>query len=162
MRIRGNGLVGIGTDNPSATLDVNGSLRSGSVTTPALTITTGGEVSDFIIKSNTTGDIGFRKGNAAVGLNYIICIQGEYPSENPPPAAGPILGEIKLVCGNVAPYGWVFCNGQLMAVNLHMNLFTLIGTTYGGNGVTTFQLPDMRNTVPVGQGSNWALGERSN
>ena len=154
--------VGIGTSNPRATLDVNGSIRSNSLTTPLLLITTGGNASDFLIKSNADGEVGYRKGHSGVGLNYIIAIQGEYPDPNAPPPQGTILGEIKLVSGNIAPNGWMFCNGQLVLINYYPTLFALLGTTYGGNGTQTFRIPDLRNTVPVGQGPNWALGERSN
>ena len=66
----------------------------------------------------------------------------------------PYLGEIRLVSFNFAPKGWAFCNGQLMAINQNTALFSLLGTYYGGNGVSTFALPDMRSRVPQHMGSN--------
>jgi microcystin-dependent protein len=68
--------------------------------------------------------------------------------------AEPFLGQIILFGGNFAPRGWAFCNGQLLAINQNTALFSLLGTTYGGNGQTTFALPDLRGRVPLhfGQG----------
>jgi microcystin-dependent protein len=69
-------------------------------------------------------------------------------------AQEPFLGEIRYVAFTFAPQGWAMCNGQLMSINQNTALFSLLGTTYGGNGQTTFALPDMRGRVPVhvGQG----------
>lgn len=66
----------------------------------------------------------------------------------------PFLGQIMIFAGNFAPVGWAFCNGQLLSINQNTALFSLLGTTYGGNGVNTFALPDLRGRVPVhfGQG----------
>ncbi|WP_406700934.1 tail fiber protein [Singulisphaera sp. Ch08] len=76
----------------------------------------------------------------------------------------PYIGEIGMVAFNFAPRGWAFCNGQILPINQNQALFSLLGTTFGGNGVTTFALPDMRSRIPVhsGQGpglSNYSLGE---
>jgi microcystin-dependent protein len=76
----------------------------------------------------------------------------------------PYLGEIRMVGFNYAPYGWAFCSGQVMSVAQNAALFALLGVTFGGNGQTTFQLPDLRGRAPVGMGqgpglSNIALGE---
>ncbi|MBI1334767.1 MAG: phage tail protein [Armatimonadetes bacterium] len=68
--------------------------------------------------------------------------------------AEPFLGEIKLVPYNFAPLGWAFCNGQLMAISQNDALFSLIGTTYGGDGQSTFGLPDLRGRVPIHMGTN--------
>lgn len=70
------------------------------------------------------------------------------------------LGEIKLFAGNFPPKGWTFCNGQLLPINQNQALFSLLGTTYGGNGQTTFALPDLRGRVPVGDGLSIVLGEK--
>lgn len=74
------------------------------------------------------------------------------------------LGIIKLFAGNFAPRGWAFCSGQILSIAQNTALFSILGTTYGGNGQTTFALPDLRSRVPVGtmQGpglSNYALGQ---
>jgi microcystin-dependent protein len=68
--------------------------------------------------------------------------------------ADPFLGEIKLLPYNFAPKGWAMCNGQIMPINQNTALFSLLGTTYGGNGTSTFALPDLRGRVPIhlGQG----------
>ena len=73
----------------------------------------------------------------------------------------PVLAEIRLFSGNFAPKGWALCNGQLLPINQNQALFSLLGTTYGGDGRTTFALPDLRDRVPVGAGNNVVLGERA-
>ena len=65
----------------------------------------------------------------------------------------PFVGEIRMFAGNFAPRGWAFCDGQLLAVSQNEALFSLLGTIYGGDGRTTFGLPDMRGRVPLHQGS---------
>jgi microcystin-dependent protein len=66
----------------------------------------------------------------------------------------PYVGEIRLFAGNFAPSGWNFCDGSQLAISEYSTLFNLIGTTYGGNGVTTFNLPDLRSRVPVHMGTS--------
>lgn len=68
--------------------------------------------------------------------------------------AQPYIGEIRMFGGNFAPAGWMFCEGQLLPISENDTLFTLIGTTYGGDGQETFALPDLRGRVPVHMGSN--------
>ncbi|NDW10799.1 phage tail protein [Dysgonomonas sp. 520] len=63
------------------------------------------------------------------------------------------VGEIRMFAGNYAPQGWAICNGQLLSINQNEALFTIIGTTYGGDGVNTFALPDMQGRVPIHQGT---------
>ncbi|HEX5502327.1 MAG TPA: tail fiber protein [Thermomicrobiales bacterium] len=77
----------------------------------------------------------------------------------------PFLGEIRMFGGNFAPKGWAFCNGQLLPIAQNTALFSLLGTTYGGNGQTTFGLPDLRGRAPLhwGQGpglSPYTQGEQ--
>ena len=76
----------------------------------------------------------------------------------------PFIGQIILVPYNFAPQGWALCNGQLLSIAQNTALFSLLGTTYGGDGVTTFALPDLRGRVPVSSGqapglSNYFLGQ---
>lgn len=66
----------------------------------------------------------------------------------------PILGSLLLFAGNFAPRGWAFCNGQIMSIAQNTALFSLLGTTYGGDGQTTFALPDLRGRVPI----HWGQG----
>lgn len=69
------------------------------------------------------------------------------------------LGEIKIVGFAQAPKGWALCNGQFLPINQNQALFALLGTTYGGNGQTTFALPDLRAKVPIHVGNGHTLGE---
>lgn len=71
----------------------------------------------------------------------------------------PFLSEIKLVSFNFPPKGWALCNGQLLPINQNQALFALLGTTYGGNGQTTFALPNLRGRVPTHVGNGHTLGE---
>ena len=71
----------------------------------------------------------------------------------------PFLSEIKLVSFNFPPKGWALCNGQLLPINQNQALFSLLGTTYGGNGQTTFALPNLRGRAPIHMGSSHTLGE---
>lgn len=74
--------------------------------------------------------------------------------------AEPFLSEIRLFSFGFAPKGWALCNGQLLPINQNQALFSLLGTVYGGNGQTTFGLPDMRERVPLHVGDGYSLGER--
>lgn len=71
----------------------------------------------------------------------------------------PFIGEICLFPFQFAPRGWALCNGQLLQINQNQKLFSILGTTYGGNGTTTFALPDLRGRVPVQSGKGVVLGE---
>lgn len=73
--------------------------------------------------------------------------------------ADPYVGEIRMFAGNFAPAGWMFCEGQLLAISENETLFQLIGTTYGGDGQSTFALPDLRGRIPIHQGNGFALAE---
>lgn len=64
----------------------------------------------------------------------------------------PFLAEIRIFTGNFAPRGWAFCDGQLLPINQNQALYSLLGTTYGGNGTTSFALPDLRGRVPIHEG----------
>jgi microcystin-dependent protein len=78
----------------------------------------------------------------------------------------PFVGEIRLFAGNFAPSGWQFCNGQVIAISQSEALYALIGTTYGGDGVSTFALPNLQSRVPIHQGTDrqgtsWVEGQVS-
>jgi microcystin-dependent protein len=73
--------------------------------------------------------------------------------------AQPYVGEIRMFGGNFAPAGWMFCEGQLLPISENETLFNLIGTTYGGDGQSTFALPDMRGRIPIHQGNSFVLAE---
>jgi microcystin-dependent protein len=94
-------------------------------------------------------------------LNYCIALQGIFPARSD---AEPFVSEIELFTFNFAPTGWAFCNGQLLAISNNTALFSLVGTFYGGNGTSTFELPDLRGRTPMsfGQGpglSNFNIGQ---
>ena len=84
-----------------------------------------------------------------LGVNYIIALQGIFPSRNGPE---PYLADIVMFGGNFAPRGWAFCQGQLLSIASNSALFSIIGTLYGGDGRTTFALPDLRGRSPIGVG----------
>jgi microcystin-dependent protein len=74
--------------------------------------------------------------------------------------AQPFIGEIRMFGGNFAPLNWALCNGQLMAIDQNAALFQLIGTTYGGDGVQTFALPNLQSRFPMHQGNGFTLGQQ--
>src|SRR6202023_1039316 len=73
--------------------------------------------------------------------------------------AQPYVGEIRMFAGNFAPSGWMFCEGQLLPISENETLFNLIGTTYGGDGQSTFALPDLRGRIPLHFGNGFILAE---
>ena len=73
--------------------------------------------------------------------------------------AQPYVGEIRMFAGNFPPVGWMFCDGQPLAISENETLFQLIGTMYGGDGESTFAVPDLRGRIPLHQGSGFIIGE---
>src|ERR687885_3038412 len=73
--------------------------------------------------------------------------------------AQPYVGEIRMFGGNFAPAGWAFCDGSVLPISENETLFQLLGTTYGGDGESTFALPDLRGRVPIHQGNGFILAE---
>jgi microcystin-dependent protein len=73
--------------------------------------------------------------------------------------AQPYVGEIRMFAGNFQPAGWAFCDGRLLPISENETLFQLIGTTYGGDGQSTFALPDLRGRIPIHQGNGFILAE---
>lgn len=76
-------------------------------------------------------------------------------------AVDPLLGSISMFAGNFAPRGWALCQGQLLAISQNTALFSILGTTYGGDGRTTFALPDLRGRAPVSSGHGPGLSQRN-
>ena len=105
-----------------------------------------------------------------LGINHIIALQGIFPSRNLTVEDGlsvtglgvsdPLLGEVSLFASNFAPRGWALCDGQLLPISQNQSLFALLGTTYGGDGRTTFALPDLRGRAVIGEGSGPGLTGR--
>lgn len=101
----------------------------------------------------TGGGQPFDNTQPSLALHYIINVNGRYPSrEGDGSETQPLIGEIDLIAGNVAPRGWEFCNGQTTKINQHTALFSVLGFKYGGNGATTFDLPDLRDRAVIGAG----------
>ena len=73
----------------------------------------------------------------------------------------PFLAEVRIVGFNFAPRGWAFCDGQILPINQNQSLYSLLGTTYGGDGRTSFALPDLRSRVPIHVGNGFRLGQKS-
>ncbi len=73
--------------------------------------------------------------------------------------AQPYVGEIRIFAGNFAPAGWSFCDGSILSISEYDTLFNLIGTTYGGDGESTFALPDLRSRIPIHQGNGFVIAE---
>ncbi len=73
----------------------------------------------------------------------------------------PFLAEIRIVGFNFAPRGWAFCDGQILPINQNQSLYSLLGTTYGGDGRTSFALPDLRSRTPIHRGDGHQLGQKS-
>jgi microcystin-dependent protein len=87
------------------------------------------------------------------------CDYGMTKDEGEAAMGTPFLGELKIISWNFAPKSWAFCNGQQLPINQNQALFSLLGTTYGGNGQTTFALPDQRGRAPVHVGAGHIQGE---
>ena len=96
-----------------------------------------------------------------VSITLVLFVQGALIVQKPAHAgADPFIGEIRWFAGNFAPRGWALCEGQLLPISNNQALFSLFGTTYGGDGRTTFALPDLRGRAPVHAGTGPGLGNR--
>ncbi|MBS1051936.1 tail fiber protein [Gluconobacter japonicus] len=94
-----------------------------------------------------------------LALNYIICVSGAFPNSGSD--SGPVMGEIRAYAGSAAsiPQGWVLANGALLPIAQNLALFSLLGTTYGGNGSSNFALPNLSDTVVAGSGGSQSFGK---
>jgi microcystin-dependent protein len=112
--------------------------------------------------SATGGVVPIRNQQPALGVNHLVALVGTYPSPDHQSGSQgePVLGEITMFAGNFAPRGYAFAEGQLLPIAQHTALFSLYGTTYGGDGETTFALPDLRGRTVVGTGSGPGLPTR--
>jgi len=117
----------------------------------------GNWVAKSLVIGNTGNSQPFNNVQPYLVLNYCIALQGIFPSQN---SFEPFLGEIELYGFNFAPNGFAQCNGQILPINQNQALFALLGTTYGGNGQTTFALPDLRGRVPMHMGTGPGLSSR--
>ncbi len=122
-----------------------------------------------VTDNNPTGFNGgsqsFSPAQPSLGLNHLIALEGIYPSEGGGIPGETLLGEVALFAGNFAPRGWAFADGQLLPISQYEPLFSLLGTIYGGDGETTFALPDLRGRTAVNAGNGpglgpWPLGDK--
>lgn len=117
---------------------------------------------------DTGGNQGHANMQPVLGINYILALQGTFPSRNDPTSGAPettlgafaALGEVSMFGGNFAPRGWALCDGQLLDISQNTALFSILGTTYGGDGRTTFALPDLRGRVTLHAGQGAGLTDR--
>ncbi len=106
------------------------------------------------------GGQSFNVQDPTLGLHYIIAETGDFPTSTAVVADGDtFLGEISLFAGTTAPAGWAFADGQLLSIAAYSALFAVIGSTYGGNGISNFALPNLMDRVAVGTGDGVSLGE---
>ena len=96
-----------------------------------------------------------------LAINFIIALNGIFPSQNSGGSSSdpPFVGEVRLIAFSFPPYGWALCNGQTQQISQSAAMFSLLGTTYGGDGRTTYALPDLRGRAPVHVGGNFTLGQ---
>jgi len=169
--------VGQGT-NPALQLEVQAGVAPIQVDSTALVanlnadLHDGMEASDFATSghahNSTGGDLSHDNMHPYETIQCIIALSGVYPSRNDGPLTtgsgrvlDPWVGEIAWFAGGFAPRGWAFCDGQLLPIAQYQSLFSILGTTYGGDGRTTFGLPDMRGRSPISAGSGPGLTSRS-
>lgn len=114
----------------------------------------------FITDPNSTGNLPVNNMMPSLCMNYVIATQGIYPGTGSFIRTTQYLGEVMMAAFPDPPGGYVRCQGQLMSIQQNQALFSLLGTTYGGNGITTFGLPDLRGRVAIGQGAGLGLTSR--
>ena len=143
------GISPVAVDNTQDTIGLNAATDAGDLMT--------WDGNNWIAEPPEVRDFNLDNMQPYGVVNFIIALQGIYPSRN---SAEPFLAEIIMFGGNFAPRGWAFCDGQLLSISQNSALFSLLGTTYGGDGRTTFALPDLRGRVPVHAGTGPGLSNR--
>lgn len=117
-----------------------------------------------LLTGATGGNQPFSTIQPSLGLNYVIATDGVFAGPGNGTGGSTFLGQVGLFAGNFSPSGWAFTNGQLLPISGNDALFAILGTTYGGDGITSFALPDLRGRAVVGAGTGpglhpWSLGE---
>ena len=143
------GIAPINVDNGALTIGLNAATLPGDLLT--------WDGTNWLSEPPIDQVAGLDKMQPYLGVNFIIALQGVFPSRN---SADPFIAEIIMFGGNFAPRGWALCDGQLLSISQNTALFSILGTTYGGDGRTTFGLPDLRGRVPLHPGSGPDLSNR--
>jgi microcystin-dependent protein len=145
--LRGRTIIGASTADPLGTL----------VGSPTVSLSNNQTPNGF---NNAVQPFDNREPSLA--LNYLIALSGIFPSRDSGSVDPntPFLGEVMPFAGTFAPSGWALANGQLLPINQNQALFSLLGTTYGGNGITTFALPDLRDRTVVGTSTSVTIGSQ--
>ena len=147
----------LGEQGPEGPVGVDGTIISDGSTSGELLSWNG---SNWIAEAPTTiQSSSISHIQPSLAVNYIIALVGTFPSRNS--ISDPTIGEISMFAGNFAPRSWAFCDGQLLAISQYQALFSILGTTYGGDGRTTFALPDLRGRVTVHEGTGSSLTPRT-
>ncbi len=131
---------------------------SGAATNDLITYDGTNWVAKHAVIGNTGGGQAQNNMQPYICIYHIIALQGTFPSRN---CTTPFIAEISMFAGNFAPRNWAFCDGQLLAISSNTALFSLVGTTYGGDGRTTFGLPDLRGRTVVHPGQGSGLSTRT-
>lgn len=146
--------------------DLGGRVAVSQGQSPGLSIYDLGQIGGSNAVTLTQGNLPASRGGASAGIdttedsltiNYVINPFGIFPSDRSGGLG--MIGQITAFAGNFEPNGMLFCDGRLLPISEYGNLFAVLGTTYGGDGVETFGLPDLRGRAPVGTGNGVSLGE---
>ncbi|MCM2371003.1 tail fiber protein [Aporhodopirellula aestuarii] len=118
---------------------------------------------EFLTSNPSGGGQDFNNLQPYATTNYVIALQGDFPSRNL--GGQPLLGGVQMIAATFAPRGYALAHGQVLPINQYQSLYSILGTTYGGDGVDNFALPDLRGRVPVGVGQgpeleNYTLGQK--
>jgi microcystin-dependent protein len=160
--LRGRTIVGTG--NPPGAMPITLGEALGSEST-ILTVATMPEHDHTLpgggVTAETGGSAPFDTIQPSLGMTYLISLGGIYPPHDNGslPSDQPYFGEVQAFAGDFAPEGWAMADGQLLSIATNQALFSILGTTYGGNGTTNFALPDLRGRSILGSGGSFYVGE---
>ena len=151
--------------NSLGEINMNRLLAIGRITTivSALVFISNAAQSGSIAESGVTGGSQAHMNmQPSLAVSPIVALQGLYPSQTSFSTEGTVLGEVSLFAGDFALSGWAFAHGQLLDIAGHTALYSLLGTTYGGDGISTFALPDLRGRTSIHAGASaqigWSMG----
>ena len=156
--LRGRISVGASANDPLGTVfgQASTTLTTGQLPAHNHTLSGGG------VTGTTGGNQPVNNDQSSLALNYLIATSGIFPTPNSGSGFDPdvpTLGQIVEFAGNYAPSGWAFANGALLPIAQNQALFAILGTMYGGDGRTTFALPDLRGRTLIGSGNGYTVGE---